>query len=166
MFCLLRTHSKPGNHMVGVQEPETVAALRSIVSDHWKSRNAKVSRLRKNTFLGNAYWFTFSNLLYSSLYFTTDAFTQNLMFKSPVLIRVYISGVTKSVTKFLTLSQWGGFDSVKNFVTLEIWTLRLKSYPSWQAWFFPCYAFWQNLNVTLTIFGIRYIFLFNCIFSR
>ena len=34
-------------------------------------------------------------------------------------------GVTKCVTKFLTLSQSGGFDSVKNFVTRfvtpEIW---------------------------------------------
>ena len=38
-------------------------------------------------------------------------------------VRVYISGVTK----FLTLSQSGGFDSVKNFVThfvtLERWIL-------------------------------------------
>ena len=57
-------------------------------------------------------------------------------------IRVHISGVTKCVTKFLTLSQWGLFDSVKNFVTHfvtpEIWILRnssekskLKKKPSW-----------------------------------
>ena len=42
-------------------------------------------------------------------------------------LRVYISGVTKCVTKFLTLSQSVGFDSVKNFVTHfvtpEIWIL-------------------------------------------
>ena len=45
--------------------------------------------------------------------------------------RVYISGVTKCVTKFLTLSQRGGFDSVKNFVTHfvtpEIWILTLQT---------------------------------------
>ena len=42
-------------------------------------------------------------------------------------IRVHISAVTKCVTKFLTLSQWGLFDSVKNFVTPEIWILGYKT---------------------------------------
>ena len=45
----------------------------------------------------------------------------------PVIVRAHISGVTKCVTNFLTLSQWGDFDSVKNFVTHfvtpEIWIL-------------------------------------------
>ena len=40
------------------------------------------------------------------------------------ILSVHISGITK----FLTLSHWGVFDSVKNFVTnfvtLEIWTLN------------------------------------------
>ena len=46
-------------------------------------------------------------------------------------VRVHISAVTKCVTNFLTLSQLGLFDSVKNFVThfvtLEIWTLRRRT---------------------------------------
>ena len=42
-------------------------------------------------------------------------------------VRIHISGVTKCVTKFLTLSKSPHCDSVKNFVTqfvtAEIWTL-------------------------------------------
>ena len=44
-------------------------------------------------------------------------------------VRIHISGVTKCVTKFLTLSKSPHCDSVKNFVTHfvtpEIWTLML-----------------------------------------
>ena len=49
------------------------------------------------------------------------------IFYSLPSIRVHISGVIKCVTNVLTLSQWGDFDSVKNFVTHfvtpEIWIL-------------------------------------------
>ena len=38
-------------------------------------------------------------------------------------MRIHISGVTKCVTKFLTLSKSPNCDSVKMFVTPEIWTL-------------------------------------------
>ena len=45
-------------------------------------------------------------------------------------MRIYISGVTKCVTKFLTLSKSPHCDSVKKFVTHyvtpEIWTLTLE----------------------------------------
>ena len=46
------------------------------------------------------------------------------------VLRIHISGVTKCVTKFLTLSKSPHCDSVKNFVThfvtAEIWTLTQK----------------------------------------
>ena len=42
-------------------------------------------------------------------------------------LRIHISGVTKCVTKFLTLSKTSHCDSVKNFVTFfvtpDVWTL-------------------------------------------
>ena len=45
-------------------------------------------------------------------------------------MRIHISGVTKCVTKFLTLSKSPHCDSVRNFVThfvtAEIWTLNSK----------------------------------------
>ena len=98
----------------------------------------KLTFLLEITFLGKWLYhleiFHYNNLTYMEsinlswgIYRTLRVWAKTLWKR----VKIHISGVTKCVTKFLTLSKSPHCDSVKNFVThfvtAEIWTLTQKT---------------------------------------